>query len=126
MKEIIAIEAAPKAIGPYSQGVLVKPFLYLSGQLPIDPGTGQLVESDIKIQTKRVLDNIQLILKASGMSVSNIVKTTIFLTNMNDFASVNNIYKEYFTEDYPARSTIEVSNLPKNALLEIEVIAYTG
>ena len=126
MKEIIATEAAPKAIGPYSQGVLVKPFLYLSGQLPIDPNTGQLVESDVKTQAKRVLDNIQLILESSNLTMSNVVKTTIFLNSMNDFVSVNNIYKEYFTEDYPARSTIEVSNLPKDALVEIEVIAYTG
>lgn len=126
MKEIITTEAAPKAIGPYSQGVLVKPFMFLSGQLPIDPDTGQLVESDIKTQTRRVLDNIQLILKDSGMSMSNVVKTTIFLNSMNDFVSVNNIYKEYFTEDYPARSTVEVAGLPKNALVEIEVIAYTG
>lgn len=126
MKEIIATEAAPKAIGPYSQGVLVKPFLYLSGQLPIDPSTGQLVEPDVKTQAKRVLDNIQLILESSGLTMSNVVKTTIFLNSMNDFALVNNIYKEYFTDDYPARSTIEVSKLPKDALVEIEVIAYTG
>jgi 2-iminobutanoate/2-iminopropanoate deaminase len=124
MKTIINTDAAPKAIGPYSQAVLVDGFLYTAGQIAIDPATGEMIEADIEKQTERVLENIRAILKAAGMDFNNVIKTTVFVTNMGDFAKINEIYGKYFKENPPARSLVEVKSLPKGALIEIEVVAH--
>ncbi|MCR4719566.1 MAG: RidA family protein [Firmicutes bacterium] len=118
----IQTENAPKAIGPYSQAIEVGNFIYTSGQIPIDPLTGNLAEGGIEVQTERVIKNLTAVLNAAGSSLDSIVKTTCFLKDINDFAKFNEIYAEYFTGK-PARSCVEVSALPKGALLEIEVIA---
>lgn len=123
MKEVINTELAPKAIGPYSQGILVDGFLFASGQIPIDPATGEIVPGDIEAQTHQSMKNVKNILVAQGMDFSNVIKTTVYITNMNEFAKVNSVYSEYLTEPYPARSCVEVSKLPKGALVEVEVIA---
>ncbi|EMT38773.1 RidA family protein [Thermoanaerobacter thermohydrosulfuricus] len=124
MKTIINTDAAPKAIGPYSQAVMIDGFLYTSGQIAIDPATGELVEGGIEAQTERVLENIKAILKAAGMDLNNVIKTTVFVTNMGDFAKINEIYGRYFKDNPPARSLVEVKSLPKGALIEIEVVAH--
>ncbi|AEM78954.1 RidA family protein [Thermoanaerobacter wiegelii] len=124
MKTIINTDAAPKAIGPYSQAVMIDGFLYTSGQIAIDPATGELVEGGIEAQTERVLENIKAILKAAGMDLNNVIKTTVFVTNMEDFAKINEIYGRYFKDNPPARSLVEVKSLPKGALIEIEVVAH--
>ncbi|AAM24807.1 MAG: Endoribonuclease L-PSP [Caldanaerobacter subterraneus] len=124
MKTIINTDAAPKAIGPYSQAVLVDGFLYTAGQIAIDPATGEMVEADIEKQTERVLENIRAILRAAGMDFNNVIKTTVFVTNMADFAKINEIYGRYFKDNPPARSLVEVKSLPKGALIEIEVVAH--
>ena len=118
----IQTENAPKAIGPYSQAIEVGNFIYTSGQIPIDPLTGNLAEGGIEVQTERVIKNLTAVLNAAGSNLDNVVKTTCFLKDINDFAKFNEIYAEYFTGK-PARSCVEVSALPKGALLEIEVIA---
>lgn len=118
----IQTENAPKAIGPYSQAIEVGNFIYTSGQIPIDPLTGNLAEGGIEVQTERVIKNLTAVLNAAGSSLDSVVKTTCFLKDINDFAKFNEIYAEYFTGK-PARSCVEVSALPKGALLEIEVIA---
>ncbi|MGB9976004.1 RidA family protein [Thermovenabulum sp.] len=123
-KKIIKTDQAPKAIGPYSQAVMVGDFLFASGQIALDPTTGEMVEGGIEAQATRVMENIKNILAAAGMDFSNVVKSTIFITDINNFAKVNEIYGKYFPENPPARSTIEVSKLPKGALIEIEVIAH--
>jgi len=123
-KRIIKTEQAPKAIGPYSQAVMIGDMLFASGQIALDPATGELVEGGIEAQATRVMENIKNILAAAGMDFSNVVKSTIFITDINNFAKVNEIYGKYFPENPPARSTIEVSKLPKGALIEIEVIAH--
>ena len=123
MKEIISTSEAPGAIGPYSQAVRSGNFLFCSGQIPLDPKSGQIVSGDIAAQTRRVLDNIAAILKAEDLSLDHVVKTTIFLTNLGDFQTVNEIYGSYFKQDPPARSTVQVAALPKGANVEIEVIA---
>ncbi len=124
MKKIISTETAPKAIGPYSQGVMVNGMLFISGQIPIDPETGNIVSDDIRQQTEQVLKNIKSILNASGFEMEDVVKTTIFLKDMNRFSDVNEVYKGFFKEgNYPARATIEVARLPKDVLVEIEAIA---
>ncbi len=123
MREVIVTEQGPKAIGPYSQGIRANGFLFLSGQIPLDPMNQQLVEGDIQVQTDRVLRNIQGILEASGTSLAEVVKTTVFLKNMGEFGAMNEIYGRYFTSNPPARSTVEVSRLPKDVSVEIEVIA---
>ena len=123
MKQIISTSEAPAAIGPYSQAVRSGNFLFCSGQIPLDPKSGQIVSGDIATQTRRVLDNIGAVLKAEGLAFENIVKTTIFLTNLDDFQTVNEIYGSYFKQEPPARSTVQVSALPKGAKVEIEVIA---
>ncbi|KYO68692.1 MULTISPECIES: RidA family protein [Thermovenabulum] len=123
-KKIIKTDQAPKAIGPYSQAVMVGDFLFASGQIALDPATGEMVEGGIEAQATRVMENIKNILAAAGMDFSNVVKSTIFITDINNFAKVNEIYGKYFPENPPARSTIEVSKLPKGALIEIEVIAH--
>lgn len=123
MKNIIHTDNAPKAIGPYSQAVMAGGMLFVSGQIPINPQTGELSTADISEQTKLVMDNIGAILKAAGLSYENIVKTTLFLADINDFAAMNKVYAEYFPTNPPARSAFAVKDLPKGARLEIEVIA---
>jgi 2-iminobutanoate/2-iminopropanoate deaminase len=123
MKKIISTSEAPAAIGPYSQAVRSGNFLFCSGQIPLDPKSGQIVSGDIATQTRRVLDNIGAVLKAEGLTFENIVKTTIFLTDLGDFQTVNETYGSYFKQQPPARSTVQVSALPKGAKVEIEVIA---
>lgn len=123
-KEIIATDKAPKAIGPYSQAVKVGNFIFISGQIPIDPKTGEIAGDDIITQTKRVLENIKAVLEATGATLTNVVKTTVYLADMSDFKAMNETYKTYFTDNPPARSTVEVSKLPKGPKIEIDVIVY--
>ena len=123
MKKPIFTSEAPAAIGPYSQGMRSGRFLFCSGQIPLDPKSGEIVSGDISVQTRRVLDNIAALLRAEGLTFDHIVKTTIFLTNLGDFQTVNEIYGSYFKQDPPARSTVQVSALPRGANVEIEVIA---
>ena len=119
----IATTQAPSAIGPYSQAIQVGNFVYASGQIPIDPATGAIVDGDIKAQTRQSLNNVKAILAEAGLSMRNVVKTTVFMADMNDFADMNSVYAEFFTEPYPARSAVAVKALPKGAQVEIEVIA---
>lgn len=119
----ISTKNAPAAIGPYSQAIKVGNLIYTSGQIPIDPATGTLVAGGIKEQTRQSLLNVQAILKEAGLSMSSVVKTTVFMADMNDFADMNAVYAEFFTEPYPARSAVTVKALPKGALVEIEVVA---
>jgi 2-iminobutanoate/2-iminopropanoate deaminase len=123
MKKIISTNEAPGAIGPYSQAVRSGNFVFCSGQIALDPKSGQIVAGDVAVQTRRVMDNIAAILRAEGLTFDHIVKTTIFLTNLGDFQTVNDIYGSYFKEDPPARSTVQVAALPKNVDVEVEVIA---
>ncbi|PYV68538.1 MAG: reactive intermediate/imine deaminase [Acidobacteria bacterium] len=123
MKKIISTNEAPPAIGPYSQAVRSGSFLFCSGQIPLDPKSGQIVPGDIAAQTRRVLNNIAAVLRAEGLTFDSVVKTIIFLTDLNDFQLVNEVYGSYFKQDPPARSTVQVSALPKGANVEIEVIA---
>src|SRR5664279_811436 len=123
MREVSATRDGPKAIGPYSQAVKANGLVFLSGQIALDPATQQLIEGDIAAQTERVLQNLTGILKAAGSSLPQVVKTTVFLKNMSDFAAMNEVYGRYFTEAPPARSTVEVARLPKDVLVEIDVIA---
>ena len=123
MMKVISTKKAPAAIGPYSQAIQVGNLVYTSGQIPIDPATGVFVEGGIKEQTRQSLINVRSILEEAGLSMSNVVKTTVFLTDMNDFADMNAVYAEFFAEPYPARSAVAVKTLPKGALLEIEVVA---
>ena len=123
MKKVISTPDAPAAIGPYSQAIRAGTMMFCSGQIPLDPKTAQIVSGGIDAQTKRVLENITALLKAEGLTFANIVKTTIFLTDLGDFQTVNEIYGSYFKQDPPARSTVQVSALPKGANIEIEVIA---
>jgi len=122
-KQTISSNSAPKAIGPYSQAVRAGQLLFVSGQVPLDPATGQMVAGGIAEQTRRVLDNLGAVLSAGGRSFADVVRTTIFLADMNDFAAVNEIYGQYFSEPYPARATVQVARLPKDARVEIDVIA---
>ncbi|MFA5341362.1 MAG: RidA family protein [Clostridia bacterium] len=122
-KRIIKVTGCPEAVGPYSQAVRANDLLFVSGNLAIDAQTGKIVEGGIEKQTHTVLKNITLLLNGAGLNMSDIIKTTIFIKDMNDFSKVNSVYAEYFTSDYPARSTVEVSRLPKDALIEIECIA---
>lgn len=117
---------APAAIGPYSQAIVSGDMLYASGQIPIDPSTGELVAGDIAEQTHRALKNVGAVLNAAKLDYSDVVKTTVYLTDLNDFAAVNKIYGEYFKQPYPARSCVQVAGLPKNAAVEIEVTAKIG
>jgi 2-iminobutanoate/2-iminopropanoate deaminase len=123
MKQAVSSPDAPKAIGPYSQAVRAGQLLFVSGQVPLDPSTGQLVNGDIAAQTRRVFDNLGAVLKAGGRSFTDVVRTTVFLTDMNDFAAMNEVYGQYFSEPYPARATVQVARLPKDARVEIDVIA---
>ena len=123
MKEIIATDKAPAAIGPYSQAVKVGNLLFTSGMIPINPATNTLVEGGIEVQAERALQNVKALLEASGSSMDKVVKTVVFIKNMDDFAKVNEIYAKYFTSDFPARSCVEVARLPKDVLIEMEAIA---
>ena len=119
----ISTKKAPAAIGPYSQAIQVGNLVYTSGQIPIDPATGAFAEGGIKEQTRQSLTNVKAILEEAGLSMSNVVKTTVFMADMGDFAEMNAVYAEFFTEPYPARSAVAVKTLPKGALVEIEVVA---
>ena len=122
MKQI-STTAAPAAIGPYSQAVEANGFIYASGQLPIDPATGAFPEGGIQAQTRQSLLNVKSILEEAGLSLSNVVKTTVFLADMGDFAAMNEIYSQFFTQPFPARSAVAVKALPKGALVEVEIVA---
>ena len=122
-KRVVMTDRAPQAIGPYSQAVVGGGFVFVAGQLALEPRTGQLVPGDVRIQTKRVMENIKAILEGAGSSLANVVKTTVFLRDMNDFGAMNEIYGSYFQEDPPARSTFQVAKLPRDGAVEIEVIA---
>lgn len=122
-KKIINTELAPEAIGTYSQSVLAENILFISGQLPINPETGKFAGNDIKSQTEQSLKNIESILEKAGCTMDNVVKTTVLLNDMGDFAKMNEVYAKFFTKDYPARAAYEVARLPKDALVEIEAVA---
>ncbi|MBO4819994.1 MAG: RidA family protein [Prevotella sp.] len=125
MKKEIKTAKAPSAIGPYSQAIQIGGLVYTSGQIPIDPSTGSFVEGGIKEQTRQSLENVKSILEEAGMTMGDVVKTMVFMADMNDFAEMNAVYATFFTEPYPARSAVAVKTLPKGALVEIEVIAGT-
>ena len=126
MRTVIATDRGPKAIGPYSQAIQANGLVFLSGQIPLDPATQQLISGNVATQTERVLQNITGILEAAGTSLERVLKTTVFLKSMNDFAAMNEVYGRHFTGDPPARSTVEVARLPKDVLVEIDVIALAG
>ena len=123
MRDVIATDRGPKAIGPYSQAIRANGLVFLSGQIPLDPKTQRLIDGDIAKQTERVLENLKGILEASGSSLHHVVKTTVFLKDLSDFAAMNEVYGRYFPAQPPARATVEVSALPKGARVEIELIA---
>lgn len=126
MKKVLATENAPAAIGPYSQGMRCGDMVFISGQLPIDPTTGAFAGEDIASQTRQALTNIRAILKSDGLTMANIVKTTVLLKNISDFSAMNEVYAEFFEGAYPARAAFEVAALPKDSLIEIEAVAYLG
>jgi 2-iminobutanoate/2-iminopropanoate deaminase len=123
MIEPVATDRGPKAIGPYSQAIKANGFVFLSGQIALDPKTQQVIEGDITRQTERVLENLKGIVEASGSTLSRAVKTTVFLADMNDFAAMNEVYSRYFTTHLPARSTVQAAGLPRNVRVEIELVA---
>jgi 2-iminobutanoate/2-iminopropanoate deaminase len=123
MRDVVSTDRGPKPIGPYSQAIRANGFLYVSGQVALDPKTGELVGADIQQQTQRTLENLKGILEAAGSNLHHVVKTTVFLKDINDFAAMNEVYAKFFTLAPPARSTVQVARLPKDALVEIEVIA---
>jgi 2-iminobutanoate/2-iminopropanoate deaminase len=123
MRQAVATDRAPKAIGPYSQAVKAGNLLFISGQIPIDPATGNLVQGDIAAQTRRVFENISAILQAARATLDHVVRTTVFLADMGDFTAMNEVYSEYFSAPAPARSTVQAARLPKDARIEIDVIA---
>ena len=124
MKQIIKPKNSPAAVGPYNHAVRVGDLLFCAGQIPIEPATGNLVAGDVRAQTERVLQNVQAILDDQKLTFANVVKSTVFMTNLGDFAGMNEIYAKYFTESFPARSTVQVAALPKGANVEIEVVAH--
>jgi 2-iminobutanoate/2-iminopropanoate deaminase len=124
MRQPVSTDEAPKAIGPYSQAIRVGQFVFLSGQVGFDPATGQLVAGGISEQTHRVLQNVGAILSAAGLSFDHVIKTTVFLADMNDFAAMNEVYASYFKSPAPARSTVQAARLPRDAMVEIEVVAH--
>lgn len=126
MKEIVNTAAAPAAVGPYSQAVIAENLVFASGQIALVPATGKLAGDDIETQTRQALDNLKAVLEAAGASLADVVKTTVFITDMGDFVTVNRIYKTYFTENPPARSCVEVGKLPAGALVEVEAVALKG
>lgn len=123
MIEPVATDRGPKAIGPYSQAVRANGFVFLSGQIALDPKTQQIIEGGVELQTERVLENLKAIVEAAGSSIQRVVKTTVFLADMNDFAAMNEVYSRYFISHPPARSTVEVSRLPRDVRIEIDLIA---
>lgn len=123
MKEIICTDSAPKAIGPYSQGVRINNMLFTSGQIPLDPATMQLVEGNVQVQTHCVLNNLKAVLEAAGLTLQDVVKTTVYMKNLSDFPRMNEVYAEYFGTNPPARSTVEVAKLPREVQVEIDCIA---
>jgi 2-iminobutanoate/2-iminopropanoate deaminase len=125
VRQAISTSGAPKAIGPYSSALRADPFLFISGQVPLDPATGAMVDGDIADQTRRVLENIGALLKDGGLSYAHVVRTTVFLADMNDFAAMNEVYRTFFAEPYPARSTVQAARLPRDARIEIDAIAMT-
>ena len=126
MKTIVQTEKAPAAIGPYSQAVKAGGFVFLSGQVALDPASGQVVAGDVRAQTERVLKNLQAVLVAAGSSLAAVVKTTVFLADMNDFAAMNEVYGRFFSSDPPARATVQAARLPKDVQVEIDLIALAG
>ncbi len=126
MKTIVQTDKAPAAIGPYSQAVKAGGFVFLSGQVALDPASGQVVEGDVRAQTERVLQNLQAVLAAAGSSLAAVVKTTVFLADMNDFAAMNEVYGKFFSSDPPARATVQAARLPKDVQVEIDLIALAG
>ena len=122
-KKIIATDKAPQAIGPYSQAISAGDFIFTSGMIPIDPATNTLVEGDVKVQAEQAIGNLKALLEESGSNLDNVIKTVVFIRNMDDFAAVNEVYSTFFTKDCPARSCVEVARLPKDVLIEIEAIA---
>jgi 2-iminobutanoate/2-iminopropanoate deaminase len=125
-RSVISTEQAPAALGPYSQAVVAGDFVFASGQLPIDPATGQMVEGDVAAMTRQVFRNVEAVLAAAGSSLGHVVKITVFLADLNDFQTMNGAYAEFFPENPPARSTIQVARLPRDARIEIEVVALKG
>ena len=123
MKNVVNTEKAPQAIGPYSQAIEVNGMIFTSGVVPLDPATGNVVEGDIRVQATRVFDSMKALLEAAGSSCEDVVKTTVFIKDMNDFAAINEIYATYFTGVFPARSCVEVARLPKDVRIEVEAIA---
>src|SRR6202142_4503461 len=123
-KTIIKPAKSPAAVGPYNHGVRTGDLLFCAGQIPIDPANGNLISGDIKVQTERVLQNVKAILDDQNLTFANVVKSTVFMTNLADFAGMNEVYAKYFTHDFPARSTVQVAALPKGANVEVEVIAH--
>jgi 2-iminobutanoate/2-iminopropanoate deaminase len=123
MREIISTEKAPLPIGPYSQAIRANGFIFVSGQIPMDPGSGQIVSGGLEEQTRQIIENISAILKAAGTDLDQVVKTTVFMTNLDDFPRFNRVYEEYFGAIKPARATVQVTRLPKEVLLEIEAVA---
>ena len=123
MKQIILTKDAPSPVGPYSQAIKVDGWIFVSGQIPLDPQTGKMVEGDITAQTRRVLENLRAVLKAAGASMKDVVKTTVYMTDLGEFAEMNKVFAEFFTEGAPARAAMEVSSLPKGSSVEIECIA---
>jgi 2-iminobutanoate/2-iminopropanoate deaminase len=124
MKTIIRPKNSPAPVGPYNHAVRIGDLLFCSGQIPLDPATGNLVSGDIRAQTERVLENVKAILADQGLTFANVVKSTVFMTNLGDFAAMNEVYARYFTADFPARSTVQVSGLPRGTNVEIEVVAH--
>ena len=125
MKKVIATSEAPKALGPYSQAIVAGGFLFCAGQIPLKPEPGVLVVGDVASQTRQVLENLGAVLRANAMTFANVVKTTVFLTDLGDFGKMNEVYGSFFTESFPARSTVQVSALPKGANVEIEAVAVS-
>ncbi len=123
-KTIIKPAKSPAAVGPYNHAVRIGDLLFCAGQIPIEPSTGNLVTGDIKVQTQRVLENVKAILDDQGLTFARVVKSTVFMTNLADFAAMNEVYAKYFTENFPARSTVQVAALPKGANVEIEIVAH--
>ncbi len=124
MRKIVATEKAPAAIGPYAQANIIGNFVFTSGQIPLDPATGALVKGGIEEQTRQVFQNLQAVLEEAGSGLDKIIKTTCFMDNMGDFAKMNEVYAEFFSGQFPSRSAVEVAKLPKDALIEIEAVAY--
>ena len=126
MKKIITTPKAPAPVGPYNQAIVSGNFIFTAGQIALHPETGKLVDNDIRLQTQRVLENMKAVLEAAGADLSQVLKTTVFLKNMDDFTAMNEVYAQYFKDNSPARSAVEVARLPKDVLVEIECIAFAG